>query len=322
MKRANTAVAFAIATFTLLQIQAAELPVAGVVEFNTAAQNISCEGWVDDCNKELSEGFRAMVETAIVKTKRMTVMERTRMEAFMKEQLLSDSGIVEGGPELGHVSGVDYVIYGSITKFGQKTSGLQVSSNRGVGSLLGRRAQQATAGGLNTAKTTVEMEIDLKITDTQTSEIVVADYVSAEVSTGQAFSVGGITSAESSADPFADVQRILASKIAEAVVTKKFPVKVAMVQKDGTIVLNYGNVFFAPGDQLIVFEVGESFVDPDTGIVLGTEETEIGRIEVTRSDANLSRAQIIGDKFDLEIGSVLKRATEKVKTDTRKKNRW
>lgn len=302
--------------------QATNLPVAGVVEFDISAQNISCEGWRTDCNQELADGFRAMVETAIVKTKRMNVMERTRMDAFLQEQVISEHGLTEGGPSLGGISGIDYVIYGAITKFGQKTSGLKVDSNKGVGSLFGGRARQAAGGGLTTGKTTVEMEIDLKITDTQTSQIVVADYVGAEVQTGQAFSVGGITSADSSADPFADVQRVLASKIAEAVVTTKFPVKVALVQKDGTIILNYGNVFFAPGDQLIAFEVGEAFVDPDTGIALGAEETEIGRIEVTRSDVNISRAQVVGEPFELAVGSTVKRAKDVVQPKGRKKNRW
>lgn len=312
-----------VVAFACSTISAAELPIAGVVEFDVSAQNISCDGWLHaECNQELAKGFRAMVETAIVKTKRMTVMERTRMDAIMKEQLLSDSGLVEGDTTLGGMSGVDYVIYGAITKFGEKTSGLQIDSGTGVGSLLGGRLGQAAGSGVTTGKKAVEMEIDLKISDTQTSQIVVADFMGATVQTGQAFSVGGITSGQSSADPYADVQRVIASKIAEAVVTTKYPVKVAMVQKDGTIILNYGNVFFAPEDQLIAYDVGESFVDPDTGIVLGAEETEIGRIEVTRSDANISRARIIGEPFDIAIGSTLKRAENKVKVKNSKKKRW
>lgn len=304
-------------------VKAVDLPVAGVVKFTTSAQNISCEGWNQDCNENLAEGFRTMVETAIVKTKRMTVMERTRMETLLQEQVISESGLVEDGPSIGGLQGVDYIVYGAITKFGQSTSGLQISTDRGVGSLLGRRARQAADGGLNTAKTSVEMEIDLKITDAQTSEIVVADYVGATVQTGQAFSVGGVTTGGSSADPFADVQRVVASKIAEAVVTSKFPVKVARVQGDGTIILNYGNVFFAPEDQLIAFEVGEEFVDPDTGIVLGAEETEVGRIEIVSSDANISRARIFGEPFDITVGSVVKRAKEKIKADKKKRgSRW
>ena len=313
-----------IFTLSSHKLSAIELPVAGVVEFTTSAQNISCEGWNQDCNANLAEGFRTMVETAIVKTRRMTVMERTRMNTLLQEQVISESGLVEDGPNLGGLQGVDYIVYGSITKFGQSTSGLQISSDRGVGSLLGRRARQAADGGLSTGKTAVEMEVDLKITDAQTSEIVIADYVGATVQTGQAFSIGGITSGGSSADPFADVQRVVAAKIAEAVVTSKFPVKVARVQGDGTIILNYGNVFFAPEDQLIAFEVGEEFVDPDTGIVLGAEETEIGRIEIVSSDTNISRARVFGEPFNISVGSVVKRAKEKLQEDknNKRKSRW
>ena len=118
------------------------------------------------------------------------------------------------------------------------------------------------------------MGVDLKLTDVATGEIILADAVSASVEQESGFSVGGIQKAEASADPFADVQEVVAAKIAEAIVTSRVPIKVIQVQSDGTLILNYGDVFFATGDRLAAFSVGESFVDPDTGEVLGAEETE------------------------------------------------
>ena len=100
--------------------------------------------------------------------------------------------------------------------------------------------------------------------------------------------MAGIERSETSADPFSDVQRIVAAKIMEKIVTERFPFKVIQVQADGTLILNYGDVFLAPGDQLALFEVGESFVDPDTGETLGSDETEIGLVEVTRSEPRFS----------------------------------
>lgn len=302
----------------------ANLPVAGVVEFEVAAQNISCEGWnVSNCNQELSKGFRAMLETAIIKSGRMNVMERSRMDAIMQERMLGSAGVVEGQDSLGGISGIDYVVYGAITKFGMSTSAVSISSTKGVGSLMGRRGKQAAAGGMKSSSVEVEMEVDLKTTDMETGQIVTADYVSAIVKTGQAMSVGGIETGGAAADPYADVQRVVAVKITEAVVTTKFPVKVIVVQKDGTIVINYGNVFFKEGDQLVAFEVGESFVDPDTGLALGAEETETGRIEITRSDAKVSRARIIGEPFNIAAGNVLKRAKDKITVGKKsKKSSW
>lgn len=50
------------------------------------------------------------------------------------------------------------------------------------------------------------------------------------------------------------------------------------------MILNYGDVFFGSGDRLAAFSVGESFLDPDTGEVLGAEKTEIHVIEITRAE--------------------------------------
>ncbi len=87
------------------------------------------------------------------------------------------------------------------------------------------------------------------------------------------------------------------------------------------MILNYGNVFFGPGDQLAVYDVGEVFVDPDTGERLGAEETELGVVEITRSQAKFSRAKVVGKAFEVEKGSVLKRVVvEKQESDDRERS--
>ena len=258
-----------------------------------------------------------MLETAIVKTGKMDVMERARMGAVLSEQLLAQEGITDSGGQLGGLTGVDYMIYGTVTKFGSAESGFSASTSRGAGSLFGGRARQALGGGVSSGQVTTEMAVDLRVTDASTGQIVVADNVDGEVKQGTAFSVGGIESAQASADPFADVQRVVAARIAEKIVTSRIPIKVIQVQSDGTLILNYGNVFFAPGDQLMVYEVGETFVDPDTGEVLGSEETEIGRVEITQAEARFSRARAVDGAIAAEAGSTLKRTSSAEKQEKR-----
>ena len=74
-------------------------------------------------------------------------------------------------------------------------------------------------------------------------------------------------------------------------------------------------------DQLVLFETGESFVDPDTGEVLGSEETEIGRVQITEAEARFSKARIIGESFDVEAGSILKRPTVPVEGENQGERR-
>lgn len=297
-----------VALLVAAQASAQGKPVVAIGPLNVAAQNISCDGWdrsIYDCNQDLAEGFRAMLETAITKTGKMDVMERMQWDAIIHEQGLSEAGLTTSGGGLGELTGVDYYVYGTITRFGAQQGGFSVNGRSGLGGLVNRRARGALGGGVSKSTVETEMGVDLKVTDVATGHIVVADSVSSSVKQGSAISVGGIRKAEASGDPFADVQEVVAAKIAEAIVTSRIPVKVIQVQSDGTLILNYGDVFFATGDRLAAFEVGESFVDPDTGEVLGSEETEIGVIEITRSEPRFSRARAVTG--DVGQGATLKR---------------
>lgn len=284
-------------------------PVVAIGPIQLSAQNISCKGWDrSNCNQDLSDGFRQMLETSIAKTGKMDVMERGQLDTIIAEQGLGEMGLTTSGGQVGGLTGVDYFVYGTITKFGAKESGMNISTDSGVGSLFGGKAKQAAGSGVSKGSVQTEMGVDLKVTDVSTGQIVIADHMEDSVREGSSFAVGGIQRAEASADPFADVQRKVAARISEAIVTTRIPIKVIQVQGDGTLILNYGNVFFTAGDQLAAFEVGESFVDPDTGETLGFEETEVGRVEITRSEPKFSRARVVGEPFQVVAGMTLKRS--------------
>ena len=87
--------------------------------------------------------------------------------------------------------------------------------------------------------------------------------------------------------------------------------------------LNYGDVFFGVGDVLVAYSVGESFVDPDTGEVLGSEEQLIGQVEVVSTTAKLSRARPLDDQTYV-AGTVLRRIPKEALSSKRQKsgNRW
>ncbi len=310
-------------TFSANELEArGQKPVVGVTGIEVAARNISCEGWdTRNCNRDLSEGFRVMLETAINKTRKMDVMERAQLDAVFAEQGLGQGGLTTSGGELGGLTGLDYLIYGTITKFGASKSGFSVSTDG-----FGSKAKRVFGKGASRQKVVTEMAVDLKVTDVASGKILISDTAEASVTSGEAFSVGGVQSSKGSGDPFADVQRAVAARISEVIVTARIPVKVIKVQRNGTLILNYGNIFFKPGDTLAVFEVGEAFEDPDTGEILGAEETELGLVEIIRSQAKFSHAKVIGEEnFEVKVGSTLKRvASSENKSKKRKRSggRW
>ena len=72
--------------------------------------------------------------------------------------------------------------------------------------------------------------------------------------------------------------------------------------------MNYGNVFLKAGDVLTAFEVGEQFIDPDTNEVLGSEELEIGMVQVVATQSRFSKARVVGEGVRIAAGSILKRS--------------
>ena len=267
-------------------------PIVAIGPVGVAAKNISCEGWerrYGDCNAELAAGFRAMLETAIVRTGKMDVMERMEWDAIVAERGLDESGITDRPSGLGGLTGVDYYVYGAITRFGALGRGM-VLPNTTV-----RRSSVET-----------EMGVDVKVADTSTGRIVLADSVTATVTRSSRSEVGGIVRATGTADPFADVQAALAAKVAAAVVTSRIPIKVIDVEPDGALILNYGESMLRPGDRFAAFAVGRSYVDPDTGQVLGARETEVGAVEVVVVEPMFAAARVVAG--EVGEGAVLKRA--------------
>ena len=248
----------------------------------------------------------------MAKSRKVDLMERGQLDHIIHEQGLGQLGFTQTGGPISGLTGVDYFVYGTITSFGQNVEGTAISGDSGIGSLFGGAASEILSEGISTTQTEVRMGVDLKVSEVATGRILIADSLTQTVKTGSKLNFGGLRQVDVSGDPFSDVQRVLAARIAEEIVTTLIPIKVIKVQSDGILILNYGEIFLQPGQQLVAFEVGESFVDPDTGETLGSEEIEIGRVEVTRVEAKFSRGRIVGEPFDA-TGTHLKKTDSRLK---------
>ncbi|HBP20889.1 MAG TPA: hypothetical protein DEA08_24255 [Planctomycetes bacterium] len=100
------------------------------------------------------------------------------------------------------------------------------------------------------------------------------------------------------------VEQGVASILAK--VLEAFPMKVMLAKADGTVFVNHGaGTGIEPGHVYDVWKRGEALVDPDTGEVLGHDETRIGRIEITKVEKRFSRAKLLEGRVDK--GAVCKR---------------
>jgi len=61
--------------------------------------------------------------------------------------------------------------------------------------------------------------------------------------------------------------------------------------KEGTVYVNSGsNAGLKSGDTFSVYRQGESLIDPDTGMDLGSEDTKVAEIKITEVQEKFSKA--------------------------------
>jgi curli biogenesis system outer membrane secretion channel CsgG len=224
--------------------------------------------------------FRAMLETALANTNKFELIERSRIGDLISEQALSAGGITEGSGQIGGISGVDYLVYGSITKLG-------VESN------------EFNLGDYKSASQDGVMSVDLRVVDVSTGSIKISETVEVESSVSSAINIDGRSIGGDEADPLSSVQRVAAVQIAGKIALNIFPIKVINV-KDNMVYLNYGSSILSKCSwsssescYLKIVELGEGFVDPDTGEVLGAEEEYVGAVEITEPKSKFTIAKIL-----------------------------
>jgi curli biogenesis system outer membrane secretion channel CsgG len=235
------------------------------------------------------KSFQSMLETAIANTNKFDLIERSRIGDIINEQALSSGGITNGNSNIGGISAVDYLIYGSITKLGVETSEFSLGD-----------FESASADGV--------MSVDLRVVDVATGSIRISETVEVEASVASALNIDGRSMGGDEADPLNTVQRLAANEIATKISLNIFPIKIINI-KDNQAYLNYGSSTLSKckwssekSCYLKIVELGEGFVDPDTGEVLGAEETYIGAVEVVDPKSKYTIANIL--EGDLNRGDI------------------
>jgi curli biogenesis system outer membrane secretion channel CsgG len=126
-------------------------------------------------------GLRDMMSTVLVQSKRFRVLERQEFNSIKDEIGLSEEGYTEKqtAKKRGKVKGADLLIVAAITGWDPGTSG--TSGGIGIG---GWRGLGGILGGIKKSS----MAMDIRIIDTETSEVLAATRVEGEATD---FNLGG-----------------------------------------------------------------------------------------------------------------------------------
>lgn len=250
---------------------------------------------------------RAMVQLAsleslliseVFKTKRYVLVERTEVDKVIEEQDFGASGRVAkpSAAKIGQILGAQYLVEASITEYVPDAAKFGIGGGGiggGGGGIIGISRQRA------------ELAINIRIINATTSEIVASVQKRGWAATwglgtgGGGVGSGGAGGGGMSGFSKTPIGRAAQSCMAKAVyeVVRKIKDKPwqggVMLVKDDKVYVNAGeNLGMKPGMVLSVLSKGEELVDPDTGLVLGSETTPIGSVVVQEVKENYSVATV------------------------------
>jgi len=282
--------------FCLLILMAGSLnakPKVAIIDFEDAVNT----GALD--YRLPTEGTGALISniliTELVKTKRVTVLERKNLDKVLRElKLGAVSGYVdpENALKLGKLANVDYIITGKIVDY----------------------QLQNRAGGFIDFKFTSSTGVvgtEVRIIDVETGQIFKADTIYGEEKDSN-FRFDPSRFRPKSGDfnntVLGKALRYCAEEIA-LFATEDIPVRGKIIKvKDDIVQINLGAGEVTRNMELLVSRKGIAITDPDNeSVILGYEQDHIGKLRVRQVYEKYSTAEILEDDVDLKRGDIVQK---------------
>jgi len=307
------------------QTAAKRRPRIAVMDFDYATvQTVSAA--VFGTNVDIGKGIVDLLVTGLVKDGSYSVIERKALDKILSEQNFSNSNRADtnSAAKIGKVLGVDAIVVGSITEFGNETKHTGLGGGGGNWHGIG-------LGNVGRSNSKANVAITARIIDTDTAEILgVADGKgqSARASTNLLGGGGNWSGFGGGHADFgsSDFQNTIIGEATKKAVDELTTNLVSDVPKitahtttvEGTvaavegnqIILNVGGkAGIKVGDQFNVERVTKEIKDPTTGNVLRRLSTTVGVVKATDvDDVSAICEPVSGSGF--KIGDKIKTVTQ------------
>lgn len=273
---------------------------------------------------DIGRGISDLLVTTLVNDGSYSVIERAALDRVLAEQNFSNSDRADpaSAARVGKLLGVDAIIVGSITQFGNDT---RTTGLGGLGSRLGGSA----LGGANFRSTRAIVAINARVVNVDTAEILAVAEGRGESKrsstsltggggTWRGFGAGGVNFGSS------DFQNTIIGEAVKAAVDQlgngvvngqsRIQVRPTVVEglvaavEGGVIVLNVGGrAGVKVGDRLSVERVTREIKDPASGRVIRRLSSPVGLLRITDVDDDSSLASIESGA-DFKVGDAVKAA--------------
>ncbi len=279
------------------------------VDNNSSSSSFSMSGpggesysWsFDQADQVPVNGIEAIVTDVMNQTGRFRLIERQMLGEVLQEQDLAASGRVAkpSGAKTGNVLGAQYLVQLVITDYESKTSG----TDSGLGGLVASRVPLLGGLGLKSGKGRVGLNI--RLIDAETTEVIYTKQIESQIKEsgltvgGAAFGGAGALGGFFSNYAKTPIGQAVIAGINKSVyeLIKEIgaaPASGSVIRVEGKKVwLNVGSDAVSNGDVLTVMSKGEELIDPDTGISLGSSDTEVGRVRVNQAQEKFSIAEVV-----------------------------
>lgn len=275
---------------------------------------------------DVGKGITDLLVKYLVKDGSYSVIERKAMDKILAEQNFSNSDRANptSAAKIGKLLGIDAMIVGSITQFGNETK------NTGLGGAGGGLGGFGI-GGFSHKKSKAIVGIDARIVDIDTGEILAVAEGKGESSRESTSLLGGGGNwhgfGAGAADfSSSDFQNTIIGEAVKAAVEKtsteviagqdKLVARTIVVQglvaavDGGQVILNVGGkAGVKVGDELSVERVTKEIKDPSTGQVLRRMSNQIGVVKVTDVDEVSSVCTVVSGS-GIKTGDAVKTKTQ------------
>jgi curli biogenesis system outer membrane secretion channel CsgG len=247
-------------------------------------------------------GIEAIITDTLNRTGRFRVVERqaTALQGVLQEQDFAASGRVtqESGAATGNILGAEYLVQFVVNDYQPDTSGKTIN----VGGLL--KDKVPSLAGLNVKKRTSRVDMNLRLINSETSEILFTKQIDTVIKESGLVVDGKVAGDDLGLAGFLSnfsqtpLGQATIAGVNEGVyeVIKKIgsqPTEGSVVTVNANqIIVNVGSAFTQVGERFQAIRRGEKLIDPDTGLSLGTMESSVGELEIVSVQEKFSIARL------------------------------
>src|SRR5437868_7721336 len=275
---------------------------------------------------DVGKGISDLLVKYLVKDGTYSVIERKAMDKILGDRNFSNSDRADpnSAAKIGKILGVDAIIVGSITQFGNDNKNTNIG---GAGGGFGGFG----VGGFSRKKSKATVTLDARLVDIDTAEILgVADGKGESTRESTSLLGGGgswhgfgggavdFGSSDFENTIIGEAVKTAVEKMSAGVIAENTKLQVRTINVEGLIaaidggqfVLNVGaKAGVKVGDQLSVDRVTREIKDPSTGKVLRKMSSSVGIIRITDVDDISSIATTVsGSGF--KVGDAVKTTTQ------------